>query len=110
MLAVVLLVSPTVAMVPKSPESVVNIARSDSRASFTLGDKFAFARIVFNWAILASVSVFTVEADSLICSSGVAAVVRLLLVAPGATVDPVPWFEEVLDAVLCKVVHKEPIF
>ena len=108
MLAVV--VSPTVAIVPKSPESVVNIARSDSRAAFTLGDKFEFARIVFNWAILASVSVFTVEADSLISSSEVAAVVRLLLVAAAATVDPVPWLEDVLGAVLCKVVQKEPIF
>ena len=116
MLASVVDVSPTVAIVAKSPESAVNMERSDSRASFTLADKFEFARIVFNWAILESVSDFTLEADSLISSSGVAAVVRLLLVADPTVVpvEPVscPWlvFREVLDAVLCRVVQKEPIF
>ena len=91
------------AIVPKSPESVVNIERSDSRASLTLGDRKEFARIVFNSAILESVSVFTVKADSLINSSGVEDVVRLVL--GDDVVEPVPWFtelvfEEILDAVL----------
>ena len=97
----VVVASPVVAIVPKSPESVVNIERSDSRASLTLGDRKEFARIVFNSAILESVSVFTVKADSLINSSGVEEVVRLML---GDDVVE-PWFtelvfEEILDAVL----------
>ena len=100
----VVVASPVVAIVPKSPESVVNIERSDSRASLTLGDRREFARIVFNSAILESVSVCTVKADSLINSSGVEDVVRLML-GDDVTVEPVPWFtelvfEEILDAVL----------
>ena len=93
MVASTVVVSPAVEIVPKSPESVINMERSDSRASFTLADKFEFARIVFSWAILVSVSDFTVEADSLIRSSAVAAVVPV-----GLNVE------------LCRVVQKTPIF
>ena len=100
---VMMVVSPAVEIVAKSPESVINIERSDSRASFTLGDKFEFSRIVFNSAILVSVSDLTLEADSLIRSSGVAAVVR---VEP----ESCPCFPEtVIVEVLCRVVQKTPI-